>query len=227
MKKIIVFTFFLWYLAGSFLLKSQDIEEKRKQKLVEKGEYIIGNRYKLKLFEKTDIDRHPFKDTFYRNFKLEYDFLIDLPAFDGSFVKALINKENYKEKVNEFVNLNDPYKYVKMERKEFEQYLSYNDAEIFCNKRGGRIAKDYELEIALKYYKVPPGANYKGYNNNSDIGVFYEFSKDKEGNPIILKYFYGKIQGIMNDFIFIDEIIKIKNDEEIAASVRCVYNVNQ
>lgn len=226
MKKIII-TFFLCYLSGSFLLKGQDIEEKRKQKLIEKGEYIIGNRYKLKLFDKADIDRHPFKDTFYRSFKLEYDFFIDFAAYDGNFVKALINKENYKEKLKEFANLDDPYKYVKLERKEFEQYLSYNDAEIFCGKRGGRIAKDYELEIALKYYKVPAGANYKGYNNNSDIGVFYEFAKDKDGNPIILKYFYGKIQGIMNDFIFIDEVIKIKNDEEIAASVRCVYNVNQ
>ncbi len=218
--KIKSFLLFFLILFLTNFLQCQSPDGSKKAKLIEKGEYIIGDIYKLKFFEKQDSEKHPFKERFFRVFNLSYDFLIDRATYDAKFVLPLVNDEKYKKISENFSKSVDPYKYHKLKEGYYEAYMSFKDAENFCKQRGGRVPKDYEIEIALKYYYLYGGPEYGEYKDgNGDFNVYYEFAFDKDENPIIIKYFKGRIKNIKNNFIFIDDRIKIKKDQYISASI--------
>lgn len=134
----------------------------------------------------------------------------------------IIGEEKYKEYLENISKDKSPYKYLEEIKKEYKIYATFQDAINYCEKVGGRVQRDFELEIALKYYNVHPGFSLKKNSEDNNLNAYYEYAYDKENNPVLIKYFWGKIKNFKGFLIFFDKKIKIKKDEPIAASVRCV-----
>ena len=209
------------------LFAQKDMQQKR-HTLVDKGEYIIGDMYEWKLLKISGPASDLMKEKYFREFQLAYDYSIDIGAYDGRTILMLVNKERFKEYLDKLSAEDDPNKYHKMANDEYPIYASYRDAMAFCQERGGRIPKDYELEIGLKYYRIAPGIKYQEQSDENQQGIhgYYEFAVNVESKPMLMKYFAGSIDGITSRFIFIAEHIAIKEDEALAASTRCVYDNN-
>lgn len=218
--KGIIFVFNLIFILMLSLFLNADDKKERTFIDVKKGEYIIGHIPLDSLNRKFDLEKHPLKEYFLRNFNLEYDFSISKAAINGDS-PLVISKEKYNEYIENFKNDKDPYKYINRNKKEYKVYATFKEASDYCKKLGGRIQKDFELEIALKYYNAAKGHT-KIEDKNTELNAYMEYAYDKENNPILIIYYWGRIENYKTFLIFFDDKIKINEDSALAADIRCV-----
>lgn len=215
-----IFLFNLIFVLMLSLFLNADDTKKRTFIDVKKDEYIIGDIPLNFLHKKLDSEKYPFKEYLLRNFNLEYNYSIFKSPIDGDS-PLVISKEKYNEYIENFRKDKDPYKYLYRDKKEYKVYATFKEASNYCKKSGGRIQKDFELEIALKYYNASPGRRIND-NKNKELNAYVEYAYDKENNPILIKYYWGRIENYKSFLIFFDDKIKIDEDSALAADIRCV-----
>lgn len=192
---------------------------------VEEGDYIIGDIYEQKSINISGEAARLMKSKYFRIISLTNEYSIDLGTHDGRTILIVANKDKYMDYAEGVSKSKDPLKYAKLESGAYEAYASFNDASAFCQANGGRIPKDYEIEIGLKYYHLSYGIKYAELSKESRCGLnaYYEFAFNNEGEPILMKYYAGSLDGISNRFIAVTEKLRIQEKDNIAASVRCAY----